>query len=320
MLRFGFVPVTSPFQRLDTRLVTELEGLGCDSLWAPGHVTTGRPVPEAITAVAGLAALTRRATVGTSVLLLPLYHPVIVAKQFAELDRMTGGRVTLGVGVGGEYVSEFEACGVPVTERGRRTDESIEVMRALWSGQPVSRDGAFFPLREASVAPPPSRPGGPPIVIAGRKPPAMRRAAALGDGWMPFLYSPRNYQEAATTIKQHAASIGRDLSAFEWMCFVYVSVDDDPRRARQRALDYVSEGQVGDGGHFEALIDRVSVTGRPEQVAERLQEFVDAGARHFVVACCDRTGPLPTATRVLQEVVPLLSIPVEHERLDSSDR
>ncbi|HSS11663.1 MAG TPA: LLM class flavin-dependent oxidoreductase, partial [Acidimicrobiales bacterium] len=179
----------------------------------------------------------------------------------------------------------------------------------LWSGRPVSRDGPLFPLHDVSVAPLPSRPGGPPIVVAGRKGPAMRRAATLGDGWMPFLYSPRNYRESVATIKSHAASIGRDLSTFEWMCFVYVSVQDDPRVARERALDYVSEGEVGDRGHFEALIDRVSVTGAPEQVARRLQAFVDAGARHFVVACCDRAGPLPTAARVLGEVVPLLSVP-----------
>src|SRR4051794_41707424 len=96
--------------------------------------------------VARLAALAERATVGTAVLLAPLYHPVIVAKQFAELDRATGGRMMLGVGVGGEYPDEFQALQTPRTQRGARTDEAIGVLKRLWSGEAAGHDRPAWPL------------------------------------------------------------------------------------------------------------------------------------------------------------------------------
>src|SRR5690606_170936 len=111
--------------------------------------------------------------------------PAIVAKQVADLDRATGGRVVLGVGVGGEYPAEFRACQVPVSERGRRADEAIRVIRRLWTAETITHGGPFYPMEEVRVHPAPLQPGGPPIVVAGRKEPAMVRAARLGDGWMP---------------------------------------------------------------------------------------------------------------------------------------
>src|SRR5262245_60559290 len=143
--------------------------------------------------LARLSALTERVRIGTSILLLPLYAPAIVAKQVADLDRATGGRVTLGVGIGGEYPQEFRACQVPVAERGRRTDEAIPLLRALWSGEERTHDGRYYPMDAVRIHPPPAQRGGPPIVVAGRREPAMRRAARLGDGWMPYLYSARRY-------------------------------------------------------------------------------------------------------------------------------
>ena len=167
-------------------------------------------------ALARLSAATERAWIGTSILLLPLYPPAIVAKQVADLDRATGGRVILGVGVGGEYPQEFRACGVPVGERGRRADEAIVLLRRLWRGEEISHDGPFFPMTDVRIHPPPAQPGGPPIVVAGRKDPAMRRAAVLGDGWMPYLYSPRRYAASVSRIRQIADEAGRDLRSFEW--------------------------------------------------------------------------------------------------------
>ena len=104
------------------RAVAELEALPIDSLWVGGHVASPNPSPEAMVELARVAALSTRVRVGTSILLLPLYPPAIVAKQVADLDRMTGGRITLGVGIGGEYPAEFDACQVPRAERASRTD------------------------------------------------------------------------------------------------------------------------------------------------------------------------------------------------------
>ena len=257
--------------------------MGAASLWAPGHIASGRPVPEAVVGAARLAALSERATVGTAVLLAPLYHPVIVAKQFAELDVATAGRMMLGVGVGGEYPSEFRACQTPIERRGARTDEAITIMRRLWTAAgdgdgEIDHAGPCWPFEGVGILPPPVQPGGPPVIVAGRKPPAMRRAGVLGDGWMPFLCSPDQYAESVRGVREQAALVGRDLSSFHWMCFVYVSVDDDPAEARRKAVAFIGAGQAGEASRFEAVVDRVAAHGTPTQVAARL-EGVRSGRR-----------------------------------------
>ena len=170
------------------------EELPIESVWQGGHVLPPTGTGEAITRLALMTAWTERVRVGAAILLLPLYHPVLVAKQLADLDARSGGRLTVGVGVGGEFPTEFDAVGVPVGERGARTDEAIEVLRALVVGRadvPPRRgvlrfdDVELRPVAPPGAAGPAMQAGGPPIVVSGRKAPAMRRAARRGDGWMP---------------------------------------------------------------------------------------------------------------------------------------
>jgi len=286
--------------------VEHLESLPLDSLWVGGHVASPNPTPEAMVALAWLAARTERVRIGTAILLLPLYPPAVVAKQIADLDLATGGRVTLGVGVGGEYPSEFDACGVPVGERGARTDDAIPLLRALWSGEPVSHHGPFVSFDGVRIHPPPVQGPALPIVVAGRQPAAMRRAARLGDGWMPYLYSPRRYAESVATIRETAAAEGRDLSGFEWFAFVFVNIDDDGNRARDDAARFL--GGTYTKGDFAAMIDHVAVAGTVEHVTATLQAFVDAGARHLVFTPMARGDSLPLVDRLVGEVLPRLHV------------
>jgi len=286
--------------------VEYLESLPIASLWVGGHVASPNPSPEAMVALAWLAARSTRVRVGTSILLLPLYPPAVVAKQIADLDRATGGRVTLGVGVGGEYPSEFAACGIPVGERGPRTDEAIPLLRELWAGEPVSHHGRFLAFDDVRIHPPPLQGPGLPIVVAGRQPVAMRRAARLGDGWMPYLYSPRRYAESVAVIRDTAAADGRDLSGFEWFAFVFVNIDDDGDRARDDAARFL--GGTYTKGDFAAMIDRVAAAGTVEQVTTTLQAFVDAGARHLVFTPMVRGDARPLLDRLVGEVLPRLHV------------
>jgi alkanesulfonate monooxygenase SsuD/methylene tetrahydromethanopterin reductase-like flavin-dependent oxidoreductase (luciferase family) len=154
----------------DRDWLAAVERLPVGSVWQGGHLLPPGPTGEAITRLALMAAWTERVRVGTSVLLLPLYHPVIAAKQLADLDSRSGGRVTVGVGVGGEFRAEFDAVGIPLAERGARTDESIEVLRTLWrsasgkssasgeggasqEGGPVSFQGKFFSFTDVELRP-----------------------------------------------------------------------------------------------------------------------------------------------------------------------
>jgi probable F420-dependent oxidoreductase len=301
-LKFGFT-VTHP----DRRRVAALEALPIDSLWAGGHVASRNPTPEAMVQLAQLAALTERVRIGTSILLLPLYPPAIVAKQVADLDRATGGRLILGVGVGGEYPQEFRACGVPLAERGVRTNEAIPLLRRLWTAEEIRHEGRFYPMDNVKVHPAPLQPGGPPIVVAGRQPAAMRRAAALGDGWMPYLYSPRRFAESVGSVRDYAAAAGRDLSGFAWMQFLFICVRDDPEQARAAAAAHLGGTYSRD---FRPIVDRVAAAGTVEQVRQRVQEFVDAGARHFIFSPVGGGDPVEDARRIMTEIVPAVQRPV----------
>jgi len=263
----------------DLKRVAQLEELSIDSLWTGGHVAAVNPSTEALTSLGRLSAATERVEVGTSILLLPLYAPAIVAKQIADLDNATGGRVVLGVGVGGEYPQEFRACQVPIQERGRRTDEAIGLIRRLWTAEEITHEGPFYAMENVKVHPAPAQPGGPPIVVAGRKEPAMRRAARLGDGWMPYLYSPRRYAASVETIRAVAADAGRDLSDFGWYAWIFVNVDADGDRARDGAARTMGGSYRQD---FTQMVDGVAAAGTPAEVQQKLEAFVEADARHFI--------------------------------------
>jgi probable F420-dependent oxidoreductase len=291
----------------DAATARALEKLGVDSLWTSGHLSIGRPVTEPISRLGVLAGATERVLIGTAVAVLPLYHPVVVAKQIAEVDVSSGGRVIFGVGVGGEYPGEFDAVAVPVRERAARTDEAIPLLKDLWRGGPVDHSGRFWQLRGTSVSPPPVHLGVP-VVVGGRKEPAMRRAALLGDGSLPFLYSPERYARSVVTITEIARAAGRSLDGFEWMVWVYVSVDVDPGVARSTAARSIGAVQAGDASRFGPLVDRVAAVGTPAQVTARLQGFVDAGARHLILVPVGNRGE-SARRQLLDEIVPALRLP-----------
>lgn len=281
-----------------------LEDLGYDSLWVGGHVAAPNESPEVMMQLARLAALSKRARLGTAILLLPLYQPAIIAKQVADIDRRCGGRITLGVGVGGEFEQEFRACGVPVKERGRRTDEAIPLIRRLWSAEVISHTGIFYPMNDVRIHPAPIQKGGPPIIVAGRQEAAMRRAARLGDGWMPYLYSPRRYAESVSRIRAFADEAMRDLTEFQWMEYLFTNVQDDSDHARSETIKYLGGTYNQD---FGSLVDRVAAAGTPQQVAARVQEFVDAGARHIIFVPGTNEDKLSMARRIMGDVIPAIS-------------
>jgi alkanesulfonate monooxygenase SsuD/methylene tetrahydromethanopterin reductase-like flavin-dependent oxidoreductase (luciferase family) len=300
----------------DRDWLAAVEELPVDAVWQGGHVLPPTASGEAITRLSLMTAWTERVRVGAAVLLLPLYQPVLVAKQLADLDSRSGGRLTVGVGVGGEFPKEFEALGVPRNERGARTDEAIGVLRSLWAGGPVSHHGRFSSFDDVELRPvlPPGadevamQPGGPPIVVSGRKEAAMRRAARLGDGWMPYLFSPDAYRRSVDTIRTEAMAVERDLTGFEWMAYVYCSVRADGDRARDDVRSFLGAAY---GDKDPSLLDRIAPAGTPDEVAARLQAYVDAGARHLVISPAAATDTLEVITLAAQEVLPQLVVPAE---------
>jgi alkanesulfonate monooxygenase SsuD/methylene tetrahydromethanopterin reductase-like flavin-dependent oxidoreductase (luciferase family) len=288
------------------REIEHLEAQPIDSLWTGGHIASRNEGPEAMSSLVRLAALTERVRIGTAILLLPLYPPAIIAKQTAEIDRSANGRLTLGVGIGGEYPQEFQACQVPIGERGKRTDEAIPLIRSLWSGEVISHTGSFYPMAGVQIHPPPVQPGGPRIVVAGRKVSAMRRAALLGDGWMPYLYSPERYADSVRRITMLAAEGDRSLEGFEWFAFLFVNTNSDGQIARQEAAHFLGGNYNQD---FHSMIDRVAAVGTPAEVSRRIQAFADAGVRHLICVPAIRGDADRIRRSLLEDVIPSVRLP-----------
>jgi len=257
------------------------EALGFDSLWMGDHISFYVPILESLSLLAFLAAATERVQLGTSVYLLPLRPPVVAAKTAASVDVLSGGRTVLGIGVGGEFPPEFDACGVPVGERGPRTDEAMGLLRRLWSEDGVAHAGRHFRFGPVSLDPKPLQPGGPPLWVGGRKEPAMRRAGRLGDGYISHMASPEHYRANLERIAGHAAAADRRLERFGTGAFLFTRIDRDYERAAETAgalLSSIYNTPFGDAAR------RYTLLGRPEDVLERMREFAAAGVRHFILS------------------------------------
>ncbi|MDX1886973.1 LLM class flavin-dependent oxidoreductase [Mycolicibacterium sp. 120270] len=214
--------------------------------------------------------------------LLPLRHPVLVARQLASIAELAPGRMTFGVGIGGEDPHELEICGVDPTTRGRRMDESLAILRALSEGKPVSVDGEFFTLRDAQILPAPAVPI--PIVVGGRSDAAVRRAGRFGDGWLGIWVSHRRFRSVTDQIAAYAAAEGRDAGGFRHALNVWCGFGD----SRSAARASLSVGmQTFYQMPFEPF-ERYSPYGTPEEVAEFLHPYVEAGASALnIIACAD---------------------------------
>lgn len=157
------------------------------------------------------------------------------AKAAAAIDRLSGGRLVLGVGVGGEYPPEFEASGVAVGERGARTDEAIPLLRRLWREERVAHAGRFYRFGPVALAPRPTRADGPPIWIGGRAPAAMRRAGRLGDGYVSTMMSPERYRANLELIASEAQPAGRATRPFATAALLFTALDASYEAALDRA-------------------------------------------------------------------------------------
>ncbi|MEE8362678.1 MAG: LLM class flavin-dependent oxidoreductase [Dehalococcoidia bacterium] len=258
------------------------EKLGFDFVAAGEHIMRDDPpgpAQRALTALAVAAGATERIGLLSSVVIAPLHHPVMLAKEAASLDLASGGRLTLGLGVGGEFPSEFEALGVPVSQRGARMDEAIAVLRAIWAGSGASHHGREVSFDGFSLDPPPGRPGGPPVWVGGRSDAAMARAARAGDGWLPYLYTPRQYARGADTVRGLLEEQGRgDEAGFGFGMHLMTTLGRTHEEARATAAAGLADAYRY-GGSYEDLAERYVLLGPPEEAAERLREFHEAGAR-----------------------------------------
>jgi alkanesulfonate monooxygenase SsuD/methylene tetrahydromethanopterin reductase-like flavin-dependent oxidoreductase (luciferase family) len=223
---------------------------------------------------AALAMLHPALPIHIAIYLLPLRHPLLVARQLADIDRLSPGRLTFGVGVGGEDRREVSNCGVDPATRGARMDECLTVLRQLLTGAAVTFHGAFIDVEEAMISPAPAPI---PIVIGGRSDVAVRRVGRLGDGWLGVWNSPRRFAAAAQLAAEEAARAGRADPPARHAMQVWCGLAGSKEAARGCLAPVMQAYYQLPFERFE----RYCPYGTAEDVAEFLAPYVEAGCTEF---------------------------------------
>jgi probable F420-dependent oxidoreductase len=290
------------------RLVAEqAEAAGLDSVWAADHIVLptgstspypyhtegeflippGMPFMDQFTCLAYVAGMTKNVKLGTAVNLLPLRHPLAVAKTVATLDVLSGGRSILGVAAGW-LAEEFDALGIEFKDRGKMLDEGLDVLREIWTKPNASFDGRFYQFHDVAAYPQPQQKPYPPIWVGGHTKPVMRRAARIGDRWLPPLFgtTPQSLAEAYSHVRDMAEEYGRPREAVGLALRVLVDLREEPDLTGPET--------------------RGAVLGPPSKLAEVLASYIEVGVGHFVMLPQARTlaDVQRTVDLIAKDVIP----------------
>lgn len=317
-MKFGFgLPTRGPAATPEAilALAERADVLGLDYVYASDHLVVPRDITsrypysesgefagaatgnylELLTVLAFVAARTSRIRLLTSVLVLPHRSPVLTAKMLATIDYLSGGRLTVGCGVGWMR-EEFEAIGAPpFEERGAVGDEYIQAFRELWSREDPAFHGTYSAFSNVTFSPKPVQRPGPPLWVGGESPPALRRAGRLGDGWYPIGNNPNyplltvdQYRAAVARVRRYAQEAGRDPAS--------LTLAYNAQRYNDRGTDLLPDGS------------RQAFTGEPGQIAEDIRAFGREGVEHLIFRLQGEALPemLESVARFATEVRPLI--------------
>jgi probable F420-dependent oxidoreductase len=253
------------------------DALGFQDLWVTNNTVDEASCFDSLTVLAYAAAVTTRIRLGVSMLVLPTYHPVHVAQQVATLDCLSGGRAILGVGLG--RVEEYELFQVPPEHRVTRFTESVELIKALWAGPRATYAGDFYRARDTTLGTRPLQQPHPPIWVGGQHPAALRRAAAIADGWMGGGgTSTASFADAVPQLHAELTRAGREPATFPISKRIFVSVHDRGDEARSE-MDRWFRAVY----HAPAATDACGVFGTPDEVGRQLESLAATGATHLLL-------------------------------------
>jgi probable F420-dependent oxidoreductase len=304
------VPNSGPLASADSMVAVaqEAEALDYDSVWVHDHLTwsdeihrthissgadhgdAGNASPdfyEAMTSLAYLAGQVDTVRLGIACVVVPCRNPLLAAKQLATLDVLCQGRLDIGVGIGSPSTiksREYEVLGVNRKQRGKIADDHLRAMKTIWTTHPASYEGPFVSFKNAEICPKPLQKPNPPLWVGGWTEAAMRRAAALGDGWLPAWLLPKDIGKRFRELKELAERNGRDPEKIHLGIEVYGCVDEDPAKARRDGFGTLAIGQ----STFERFMSveqlaEVSLIGSPEEICRRVHAYSEAGVSHFEI-------------------------------------
>jgi probable F420-dependent oxidoreductase len=278
------------------------EAVGFDSVQVGDHIQWHAPIIESTVLLATFAAVTTRVRIASDVVILPLRDPVLIAKTVASLDVLSGGRMIFGVGVGGDHPAEYAAMRVPLAERGARANESLEIVRGLWTNERFSYAGRHYTLQDVGIAPRPLQPSLP-IWVGGTSDAALRRAARYGDGWISAFASERKLARLIETLRGFLAEEKRPADDFTLGTFLFANVGPDPARARAEGAEYVRRVYRLDGA---AIVERFGAAGPVEHCVARVRAQVEAGAQYIVLSPVCGSRDWPRQLEAFGEVIALV--------------
>ena len=272
-----------------------VEDVGLDAVWVEDRIFHPAPLADSLTLLTWAAAATSRIQLGTAVTILNLRQAPVLARQAATLHHLSGGRVTLGVSIGGRP-EEYRALGVPMDRRVGIFRESLDVLRRLLAGEAVNLDGTYFSLTDAVVRPAANIP----ILIGGIAESAIKRAGELGDGWImgPFggVEEFRQGWRIAQTAAQTANKNPEDLTAGR---LIYIAIDNNKEKAREDITAFLHGYYGPDFG-----MEKHAIYGSSSEVAERLNALAEAGLTHFMLGLPSLN--VTQLQRLAEEIAPVL--------------
>ncbi len=255
------------------------EGLGYDSLWLQERIIGDVNILEPVTLLSYAAAITSKLKLGTSVILLPLRNPIQLAKAYATLDVMSGGRAVMGVGLGGGHLGSHEdVFGYSRTGRVTRFTEAVQIIKLLWSEPRANFHGRYWNFDSVAMEPKPLQKPHLPIIFGGHHENALKRAVKYGDGWMGAgSSSSGSFIRESRRIRQMLDEAKRDPATFHFAKRVYLAVDADKARGERRIKDWFAKRYKN-----AELGPKVCIWGGAAECAEKIREIVEAGAQQIV--------------------------------------
>ncbi len=295
-----------PRVELNWQMAETAERIGYDSVWV-GDSITSKPRLEPLAVMAALAVRTQRVKIGTAVMLNALRHPVHLAHAIATIDNISDGRIVLGVGAGRSnnqlFVDEHASVGVPITERAARMEESIDILRKLWSLDDVSNPDGFYPFAGVTLEPRPVQPQVPIWISSNWVNRGLGRVAAQGDAWITNVPSTELFTRCWRKIEDKAGEIERDISQIPRCLYISINLNEE--------TEALSEGDQFMRAYYSTPYDVISkqllcVFGPAQKCVDAIQRYKEAGADYFIVRFAS-PNQMEQLEKFTETVVPSLS-------------